>query len=166
MARKLPEEHDESYKQLFSNAVMVQQLLEGFVPGEWLERLDFSSLEPVPSSFVSTDHRQRHSDVIWRLRSRTGERWLYIYLLIEFQSRPDVYMAVRIMTYIGLLYESLLKESPREDAPGEPGLLPAVLPLVIYNGRQRWARAQSLSELVEPLPDELVDVFEGREGDA
>ncbi|MCP4662867.1 MAG: Rpn family recombination-promoting nuclease/putative transposase, partial [bacterium] len=62
--------HDASYKRFFSSPVMVRELLEGFIAGEWLKRLDLRSLEPVPKSFVSHTSRQRHSDVIWRVRSR------------------------------------------------------------------------------------------------
>ena len=56
---------------------MVKELLRGFLHGDWLDRLDFSTLEKVVSSFVTDDLRERHSDVIWRLRLR-GERggWL------------------------------------------------------------------------------------------
>ena len=37
-------EHDHSYKLLFSEPRMVEDLLRGFVPDEWVEELDFSTL--------------------------------------------------------------------------------------------------------------------------
>ncbi len=51
--------------------------------------------------------------MIWRLR--WGERWLYVYLLLEFQSSVDRFMAVRLLTYVGLLYQDLVatKEIPK-----------------------------------------------------
>ena len=42
---------------------------------------------------------------LWRVR--WGERWLYVYLLLEFQSTVDRLMAVRLLTYVGLLYQDL-----------------------------------------------------------
>ncbi len=36
--------HDGSYKNLFSHARMVEDLLKGFVQEEWVENLDFSTL--------------------------------------------------------------------------------------------------------------------------
>lgn len=42
----------------------------------------FSTLEPVKGHYVSEDLRDRADDVIWRVKS--GEDWLYLYLLIEF----------------------------------------------------------------------------------
>ncbi len=40
-------QHDSDYKLLFSYPHLVECLIRGFVPGSWIERLDFSSLEPV-----------------------------------------------------------------------------------------------------------------------
>ena len=37
------------------------------------------------------------------------DQWLYVYLLIEFQSTVDRFMAVRLLTYVGLLYQDLIK---------------------------------------------------------
>ncbi|MCK0164341.1 Rpn family recombination-promoting nuclease/putative transposase [Marinobacter sp. S6332] len=41
---------------------------------------------------------------------RWGESWLYVYLLLEFQSTVDKYMAVRVMSYLGLLYQDLIRQ--------------------------------------------------------
>jgi predicted transposase YdaD len=88
--------------------------------------------------------------MIWRLR--WGERWLYVYLLLEFQSSVDRFMAVRLLTYIGLLYQNLVAAG--KIPPGSP--LPPVLPIVRYNGEQRWWAKTSLDELKEPgLPARL-----------
>jgi hypothetical protein len=115
---------------------------------DWVTRLDFSTLERVPSTFLTRNKMlRRESDVIWRLRWQGEERWLYVYLLLEFQSTVDPFMAVRMMTYLGLLYESLI---PRHQTP--EGLLPPVLPLVLYNGNVRWGAAQDIAELVETVP--------------
>jgi len=51
--------HDSAYKLLFSHAQMVEDLLKGFVREEWVEKLDFSTLEKVNGSYVSDDLRQR-----------------------------------------------------------------------------------------------------------
>ncbi len=37
--------HDHSYKLLFSHPQMVRDLLEGFIPGDWLLQFDYDSLE-------------------------------------------------------------------------------------------------------------------------
>lgn len=139
--------HDGSYKQLFSHPEMVAELLRGYVREPWVDQLDFSTLEKVNGHYVSDDLRQRSDDVVWKIR--LGPRWLYLYLLLEFQSEVDPFMAVRILTYIGLFYQDLIKQ-------GLVGkTLPPVLPIVVYNGRDRWSAATELAKLIEPVPDAL-----------
>ncbi len=55
-------DHDSGYKLLFSHPQMVEELLRGFVRESWVSTLDFTTLEPVGSSFVSDDLRERHSE--------------------------------------------------------------------------------------------------------
>jgi predicted transposase YdaD len=141
--------HDQSYKLLFSHARMVEDLLRGFVPDSWVGELDFTTLERLNASYVSDDLRERHDDVIWRVRFR--ETWLYLYLLLEFQSTEDTFMAVRIPAYTSLLYQDLLR-SNRLSANGK---LPPVLAIVLYNGQTRWRAAAQLNELIEPAPEAL-----------
>ena len=43
--------HDHSYKLLFSHAVMVEDLLRGFVREDWVQAIDFATLEKVPGSY-------------------------------------------------------------------------------------------------------------------
>jgi hypothetical protein len=47
---------------------MIVELLRGFLRESWVKNLDFSTLERVGGSFVSADLRERHSDMIWRIR--------------------------------------------------------------------------------------------------
>ncbi len=142
-------QHDPSYKQFFSYPEMVRDLLLGFVPLAWVASLDFATLERVNQTYISDDLRERADDVVWRVRFR-GE-WLYVYLLLEFQSTIDRFMAVRLLTYVGLLYQDLIKSGqiPRR------GLLPPVMPIVLYNGERTWKAATALSDLLPELPADL-----------
>ncbi|MBP1151276.1 Rpn family recombination-promoting nuclease/putative transposase [Methylocaldum sp. RMAD-M] len=142
-------DHDQSYKLLFSHAEMVADLLRGFVREDWVQQLDFDSLEKVNGSYVADDLREREDDVIWRVR--WGREWLYVYLLIEFQSTVDRYMAVRILVYLGLLYQDLVRTG---QLAGE-GRLPPVLPIVLYNGNPRWSAPTDIADLIVPVPGGL-----------
>jgi len=135
-------EHDAGYKSLFSHPEMVADLLRGFVPEPWVAEVDFATLEPVGGSYVSDDLRMRADDLVWRVRLR--EEWVYVYLLLEFQSSVDLFMSVRIMTYVGLLYQDLIKR--RELASGLR--LPPVVPLVLYNGLSRWYAPRDIAAMV------------------
>ena len=133
---------DAAYKQLFSRPPMVWDLLHGFAARDWSGALDFASLTPLPASYVS-DLRQRHGDLVWRLRFH-DERWLYLVLLLEFQAAVDRAMAVRMLAYTALLYQKLIGDG----ALRQHDALPPVLPIVIYNGRRRWNAAEDMSELI------------------
>ncbi len=144
--------HDAGYKRLFSHPSLVEGLLRGFLQEDWSERLDFSTLEKVSHSFVSEDLRERHSDVVWRLRLRgEGEGWVYLYLLLEFQSTSDPFMALRLLTYVSLLLEEIV----RREKLGPQDRLPAVFPLVLYNGKGRWRAPFRLESLFVPVPRDL-----------
>jgi predicted transposase/invertase (TIGR01784 family) len=140
-------QHDAAYKHLFSHPAMIADLLTGYVREDWVHELDFSTLQKMNGSYVSEDLRQREEDVVWRVR--WGPRWVYVYLLLEFQSSVDPYMAVRLLTYIGLFYQDLLKQGWAESR------LPPVLPIVLYNGQSAWTAATTLAELIAPVPEAL-----------
>jgi predicted transposase/invertase (TIGR01784 family) len=143
-------EHDSGYKLLFSHPEMVEDLIRGFVHEDWVRELDFSTLTKVPGNYVAPNLSTRESDVVWRLRWK-GDRVLYIYLLMEFQSKVDPSMALRMMVYLGLLYQDLLKRGETTRS----GKLPPVLPLVLYNGYAPWSAARELAELIEEVPGGL-----------
>ena len=137
---------DPNYKRLFSFPRMVEDLLRGFLPGRWLDELDFSTLKKLPTEYVSDELLKRHGDCVWRMRRRRGE-WLYLLVLLEFQSTDEPRMALRILTYTSLLYQELV----RNDALDAGGRLPAVLPVVLYNGDSRWRAVLEVGELIAPV---------------
>ena len=67
-------------------------------PG-WSGDLDFATLTPLPADYVSEHLRQRHGDLVWKVRFRG--RWLYLVLLLEFQATVERAMAVRMLAYTG-----------------------------------------------------------------
>ena len=147
----MPQDDDAGYKLLFSAPEVVRDLVLGFIPDDWLHGLDYSTLEKVPGSYVADDLRQRSADVVWRVK--TGEDWLYLYLLIEFQSAVDPFMAVRMLVYVGLLYQDLIRR--QEVTPGRP--LPPVLPIVLYNGDQSWTAPIDLATMMPQVPGLVAD---------
>jgi predicted transposase YdaD len=143
-------EHDARYKFFFSHPRLVVELLRRFVPGEWVERLDLSRLERVHDGFVAGDLRQRQGDRVWRVRQRGGES-PDLYLLLEFQSAPERFMALRLLNYVDLLLEELVRK--RKTAPKRG--LPVVVPIVLYRGERPWRAPLELRELFAPAPPGL-----------
>lgn len=147
-------QHANAYLLLFSHPFLVESLLRDFVPGAWVRDLDFATLEKVGGSYATDELSSRHDDVVWRLRSRRhGGDWIYVYLLLEFQSTDEHFMAVRVMAYVAVLYQDLIRLLKLE--PGEP--LPTVVPIVLYNGHARWKSPTETAALVPEVPAGLEE---------
>ncbi|MCB0187995.1 MAG: Rpn family recombination-promoting nuclease/putative transposase, partial [Caldilineaceae bacterium] len=143
--------HDSGYKRLFSNKTIFRQLIEAFVEEPWVQALDFTHATRIDKSFVAEHYKETESDIIYRvpLRRADGtETEIYFYVLIEFQSSVQRFMAVRVLQYISSLYlDHLLTYGVKETLQ-----LPAVLPIVLYNGDERWTAPTSLGELIADYP--------------
>ena len=137
-------QHDAAYKNLFTDPEMVASLLRRFVPADIVAEMDFSSLEPFPADHIAEDRRERRNDIVWRVRLK--ESFCYLLFLLEFQSREDWWMAVRILAYTALLWQDIIKA----DKLRAGDKLPPVFPLVLYNGGKAWKAPTDLRELLLP----------------
>jgi hypothetical protein len=136
-------DHDSVYHKIFGHPGMVAQLLRDFLAEPWLDDLDLDRMERLNAKFHAETGERREGDMIWRIPRRGGGD-TYLMLLLEFQSTPDRWMALRALVYVGLLWQHLVRE---KQLPPD-GRLPPVLPVVVYNGDPRWAMPLALRELV------------------
>jgi hypothetical protein len=141
---------DRGYKLLFSNKEIVRDLLIRFVDPEIVKELDldFDKMVREHSDFITDDLRERIDDIIWRVNFRG--KTLYLCILIEFQSTVDRWMAARLLTYLGLLYDDIVRSGKCVD-----GMLPPVLPIVLHTGLVPWRAPCSVKDLVAPASSAL-----------
>jgi len=143
--------HDRGYKKLFSNHTFFQQLLEEFVKEEWVKGLDFSTCERIDKSFLSADYDQTTSDVIYKIKLRGQD--VYVIILTEFQSTVDRFMVLRVLNYITNFYMDYVFSMRESEETERLFKLPAVFPIVLYNGEDRWTAPINIAELIETEPD-------------
>ena len=107
-------EPDATYKNFLSSAFMVEELMRWLVADlhgarELVDGLDLSRLRRVHEQSVTsgTGTLHRHAkDMVWRAPFRrrherdAGEGWLYLVMMLEFQSEVDFLMALRIRNYV------------------------------------------------------------------
>ena len=136
--------HDSGYKKLFSNRTIFRQLLETFVNQEWVHSLDFDTCESLDKSFISEHYKETESDLIYKVQFH--DREIYIYILIEFQSRVEPFMALRVLNYLTNFYMDFLVNNKSVKK------LPAVFPIVLYNGNVPWTAPVNISALIEQTP--------------
>ena len=146
----MEQKHDRSYHRLFSEPALVEDLVRNFVNEDWVAQLDFKNMQRINAKFHSDALERRDGDIILSIPFLDDERReIYLYLLLEFQSKVDEWMALRIGTYVHLLYEQLVKE--KRLTPD--GKLPPVFPLVLYNGDTPWNAPLDLKSLISLPPN-------------
>lgn len=151
MKKKKHNYHDSGYKKLFSSPELVRQLLTSFVDEEWVNQIDYSTLQRIDKSFITDEFADRESDLIYRASFRGKD--LYIFIMFEFQSTVDRFMALRMLRYITELYEYLVKSYRLKT-------LPAVFPVMLYNGEKRWTAPVEVNKLIEhTLPERYIPSF-------
>ncbi len=132
-------------KNSFQKQKNVEDLITGYVDKAFVYELDFSTLERCNADFVRKESGERHDDMIWRLKY--NNQWLYVYIILEFQSNVDYSMPVRIMSYMAELWLSLLNNSNTEYAKSHK--IPPILPIVLYNGVEDWNAALNVSDILQ-----------------
>jgi predicted transposase/invertase (TIGR01784 family) len=143
--------HDSGYKKLFSNPVIVKELMLSFVHEPWVKELDYNTLERIDKSFITEEFIERESDIIYRINF--NKKPVFIYLLIEFQSSVDRFISLRMLRYITEFYEYLISAKKIKN-------LPAVFPVMLYNGEKKWTAPVEFGNLVDKtIPEVYIPNF-------
>ena len=149
-----PLPHDAAYKAMYRHPQAIWDLCHylvaplGPLGPETLAALHLSTVEKLPAEWVTVDFRRRHGDQVWRIRFREAapdagaDAWLL--LLLEFQSRDDTDMALRILGYVVELYRDLEAQGVVRSGTRRP----PVLPVVVHNGESPWSAPVEVAELI------------------
>ena len=144
MAPSLHQPHDHLFRLVFADSEETAAFLRARLPDSLRRRFLWSSLRRAPGSFVDQQLRGSVSDLLFEVRTAAAARPQWLYLLFEHQSRPDRWMALRMLRYCCRIWEA-----DRRTHPDERFLRP-VLPLVFYQGKRRWRYASELAESFPP----------------
>ena len=142
--------HDAAHKYIYSLPKVTADLLR-LVALDWVDELDLATLEDRSSEYLDAAHRKRQGDMVWRVcfrkRREDGGDRPFLLVLVEFQSKVHWRMAKRVREYTEMLLERAVGGRPA----GREGTRPWVLPIVVYNGSERWTAAGRATDLA-PLP--------------
>ena len=145
-------DYDSAYKYLFSNKRIFHQFLTQFIDESFTRNIKLEDIEQVDRSFVSDEFLKRESDIIYKVKLEKRE--VYIYVLLEFQSTVDKSIPVRMLLYILQLYDQLFRNSRK-------GKLPAVFPIILYNGSEKWTVPRDVATLIESsIPEKYIPSFQ------
>ena len=116
--------HDAVFKQFLSHPECARDFIDIHLPASLRQLCNLQTLKLESGSFIEADLRASYSDVLWSLKTRDGDG--YIYVVIEHQSTPDAHMAFRLMRY------ALAAMQRHLDAGHKT--LPLVVPMLFYHG--------------------------------
>ena len=146
----LHQPNDKLLKATFSVPENARAFFQNHLPAELSEALDWSSLSLEPCSFIDPQLASSESDQLFRIRLQQSEAFLY--LLFEHQSSEDPRMALRLLSYILRIWERFAKNH----AP--PAKLPAILPIVLAQGKRPWKTSTRLEDLID-LPPKVAPIL-------
>ena len=143
--------YDEAFMEIFSNRKIVKSLFEDFVKEQWVELIDFSSMEATKSVFKGINDSKKESDLLlkFNLVKKKPEK-IYIFILMEFQSTAEP-MILRLLEYLVRIYKRQKEEVKTQCLAS---LFP-VVPLVIYNGKEKWSEKNTFIEHFSLSSDDI-----------
>ena len=156
--KNIHQEHDKGYKYLLQSKRAFMDLLRSFVKSDWVELIREEDLVRVDKSFILQDFSGKEADIVYRSQIKGQD--VIFYVLLELQSTIDYQMPWRLFQYMSEIWRDHLQNTPAEAAAGKNFRLPAIVPLVLYNGSGPWTATRSFREYQkghELFTDELID---------
>lgn len=118
--------HDAIFKTFLRHPATARDFLKLHLPASLQNVCDLKTLKLESGSFIEEDLRAYYSDILWSLKTRDGDG--YIYIVIEHQSTPDAHMAFRLMRYAIAAMQQHLDAGHKT--------LPLVVPMLFYHGAE------------------------------
>ena len=149
-------DNDGIHKFAYRRGEFFADLLRLAVPALAAE-LDFTRAQLLPTAHVAAAgarFKQRYGDMAWRVPHRRsalrhGSDRSDLVVVAEFQSTVDLRMAQRMRDYGRMARASTVAGWPEDGRP-------ALLPLVVYNGSERWTASGAVTELLAPWSAEAL----------
>ena len=138
--------HDKSYKTLFSNKDIFLNLIQDFTDEKWKDKITTDSLTLINKSFILSDYEELESDIIYEAKI-DGEDVIF-YVLLEFQSSIDHSMPIRLLMYMTEIWREKMKGLSKDEVKRKDFKLPAIVPIVTYNGKDKWTVPTQFREKV------------------
>lgn len=131
--------HDHFFKETFGDVEVVKQFAKHYIPERFLRIIDINTLAPLKDSFVQDELVSAYSDLLFSIR--IGNREGYVYFLFEHKSYPENDVALQLLGYMTEIWkQARRKENIRK--------LPYILPIVFYQGNQKWANVMTVNDLL------------------
>jgi predicted transposase YdaD len=141
MVEEIHHPHDMIVRAVLCDVAETTSFLQAYLAEEVSQALNWSTLTLLEGSFVDEDLRGSEADLLFEVEHVSGERSLWVYLLLEHQSTPDRWMRLRLLKYCCRIWEQSFRDQPAQRE------LRAIVPLVFYQGQQSWSYSSEFADL-------------------
>ena len=144
MAEKI---HDKGYKRILSKKKHFLSLLKDYISESWVTQINEDDLLLVNKEFILKDFKSKEADIIYRVKLNDADKTeVLFYCLIELQSGVDYTMPFRLLIYIVELLKKVFLDTEEKIRERKGYRLPAVVPIVLYNGAETWTAVRNFKE--------------------
>lgn len=137
--------HDKGYKKSLQNPREFLHFLKKYVRADWMMELKESDLIPCDKEMLERDYEGKEADLIYRAQMQDG-RETFIFILQELQSGIDHTMIFRILVYVVNTLMKHFLSTDKNERERAGFRLPSMVPIVFYNGAEKWTAVRSLKE--------------------
>jgi predicted transposase/invertase (TIGR01784 family) len=138
------QKHDKGYKRIFAKKQNFLHFLKKYIKADWVDSIDEIDLTLINATFIDADFKQKESDVIYKLKLK--DREIIFYILQENQSSVDYTMPFRLLVYMTALLKREFRNTAKHIREASIYRLPAIVPIVMYNGFDNWTAVRSFKE--------------------
>jgi predicted transposase/invertase (TIGR01784 family) len=143
MTPTLRQVHDRFFKEAFSRTEVVVDFIQAYLPPDFTNQLDLTSLARLSDSHVDQKLAQHYVDMLFSVKY--GEHPITIALLLEHKSYPEKHPHFQLNRYLLNNWEDQVKAKKS---------LQPVVPVLIYHGETRWQQ-QPMRSYFPTMTDEL-----------
>ena len=133
--------HDSLFREVLSRPHLAADQLRAVLPPELVAQLDLGQIRGVDPSFIAQTLGTYQADLLFEVP--WAESTAYVYVLNEHQSTVERFMSQRLLRYMSLIWDRHRKTHEGVTQ------LPPLVPVLIYQGGQRWTAATAFDPLVE-----------------
>ena len=119
------------------------------LPAALVAKMDFTTLRLVPGTFVDEALAGQQSDVLFEVE--IAGRPALVYVLLEHQSKPDRWMAFRLLRYLVRIWDAFRLADPRAKR------LPPIVPIIVAHTAGGWRATTRFEDLVD-LDGDLAEL--------
>lgn len=138
--------HDKGYKRIFSIKKNFLDFIKKYIGFEWMLGLKEDNLELIDKEYITDQFDTYESDLVYRVNTKEGT--IYLFFLFELQSYNDFTMPFRLLVYMTAIWLDYFKNCDKNARKRVDYRLPAIMPIVLYNGERNWTAPCRFKEMI------------------